>query len=469
MINSRTLFVFLAFYLCFLFCLAPINLLSLDTYYYWEWSRHLALSYYDGSPLIAYVIKLFTLLFGNTLFALSSIGIVFTALTSTIIYKTARFFLTKEASCIAMLAWLLSPLTTIDLLKQTTYDTPLALFWALTLYFTVQFIQTHNNKKLYSIGASLGLMMLSKYTGIVLILGLLIFLASSTYRSIFKTKQFYLATVLALLIFSPVLVWNYQNHWISFTYQLTSHQLNPSVNPIYNMIKTIFVLFLPVLNFMLLPLLLIQTNKVSKEHRDIIKLLRTVSLAFLCFYLYTASHAGIRENWLAPFLIGVAPLFGYCYEQFNYRKMSHALILLYGLISLVILIDNTYLFNFTKSKKMISYHLMQQFNKSYPNLATPIFTSGWFEARMLFFLNNQQAVYTLGCGNEQNQYALWSAPMHQKINQKVLKEIVYIDKQDRAACLKHYFAKCSRIPTNSYHYRHKDYALHVYKCTSPIP
>lgn len=80
--------------------------------------------------MIAYFIRLFTALFGNTLFALSLVGIVVIALTSRIIYKTARFFLSKESSYIAMFAWLFSPLVTMDIIKQTTYDTQLALFGA---------------------------------------------------------------------------------------------------------------------------------------------------------------------------------------------------------------------------------------------------------------------------------------------------------------------------------------------------
>ena len=34
---------------------------------------------------------------------------------------------------------------------------------------------------------------------------------------------------------------------------------------------------------------------------------------------------------------------------------------------------------------------MQQFNKDYPQQPDAVLTSGWFEARMLFFLKNKQA------------------------------------------------------------------------------
>jgi 4-amino-4-deoxy-L-arabinose transferase-like glycosyltransferase len=343
--NSRSIYLTLTVYFVILLWIAPINILSFDTYYYWDWSRHLALSYYDGSPLIAYFIRLSTSLFGNSLFALSCVGIAASAITSGIIYKTARFFLSKTASCIAMLSWLFAPLVTMDILRQTTYDAPLTLFWALTLYYTAKFIKTKQIKELYFMGASAGLMMLSKYTGIVLILALFIFFIFSTYRSIFKTKHFYFALCLALFIFSPVIIWNYQNHWQSFIYQLSTHKVADSVNPLYNAFKTFFIIVLPALNIMLIPPFLVRFIKVDDRNAEFVRLCWIICITFLCFYLFASTKTGIRELWLAPYLISSALLFGYCVEITHYSKSALAFIVIYFLISLCILVDNTSNYN----------------------------------------------------------------------------------------------------------------------------
>jgi 4-amino-4-deoxy-L-arabinose transferase-like glycosyltransferase len=464
MMNPRSIYLTLIVYFLILLWIAPVNILSFDTYYYWDWSRHLALSYYDGSPLIAYFIRLSTSLFGNTLFALSFVGIVTLAITSGIIYKTARFFLSKTASCLAMLSWLFAPLVTMDILKQTTYDTPLTLFWALTIYYTAKFIKTKQIKELYFIGASAGLMMLSKYTGIVLILALFIFFIFSTYRSVFKTKHCYLAFCLVLFIFSPVIIWNYQNHWQSFIYQLSTHQIADSVNPLYNTFKTLFVIVLPALNIMLIPPFLVRSIKRDEINAVLVTLCWIICITFLCFYLLASCKTTIRELWLAPYLISSALLFGYCVETTHCRKLALTLIVLYGLISLCILMDNTSEYNFTNSKKLAFYHLIQQFNSSDTQLPNIVFTSGWFEARMLFFLKNKPTIYTLGCGNEQNQYAFWSADIYKQIANKTLKEALYIDRHDRYDCLEKYFDRCKKIPTTTYPFRHKEYALNIYKC-----
>ncbi|HHF7372534.1 glycosyltransferase family 39 protein [Legionella bozemanae] len=461
--NPQNVYLFLTFYFVILLLIAPINVLSLDTYYYWDWSRHLALSYYDGSPMIAYFIWLATSLFGNNLFSLSCVGIIVIALSSWIIYKSARFFLSQEASFIAMLSWLFSPLVTLDILRQTTYDTPLALFWASTLYFTIKFIQTNKVSDLYLIGVSAGLMMLSKYSGIVLILSLLIFLIF-TYRSIFKIKHFYFATLLAIIIFSPVILWNYQNHWQSFIYQLTTHKLHHEVNPFYHVIKTFFTQFVPSLNVMLLPPFLVRNHRMDEKSALIVTLCRIVCITFLCFYLYTASKAGIREFWLTPYLMSSAILLGYWATADHNRKFAILLIMSYAVISLFVLIDNTSKFNVIKSKKLVVYHLIQKLNATYPQLPDTIFTSGWFAARMLFFLHNKPTIYTLGCDTAQNQYALWGADINKKIADKTLKEALYIDQYDRQSCLQKYFDHCQKIPTQTYLFRHKEYALNVYKC-----
>ncbi|KTD42154.1 glycosyltransferase family 39 protein [Legionella parisiensis] len=461
--NSRNVYLFLTVYFTILLLIAPINVLSLDTYYYWDWSRHLALSYYDGSPMIAYFIRIATSLFGNNLFALSCVGITVSALSSWLIYKSARFFLSQKASFIAMLSWLFSPLVTLDILRQTTYDTPLALFWASTLYFTVKFIQTNRVRDLYFIGVSAGLMMLSKYSGIVLILSLLIFLIF-TYRSVFKTKHFYFATLLAIIIFSPVILWNYQNNWQSFIYQLTTHKLRHEINPFYHTIKTFFTQFVPSLNMMLLPPFLVRNHKMDKKSALIVTLCRIVCITFLCFYLYTSSKAEIREFWLTPYLMSSAILLGYWATSDHNRKFAILLIMFYAVISLFVLIDNTSKFNVIKSKKLVVYHLIQKLNFTYPQLPDTIFTSGWFAARMLFFLENKPTIYTLGCDTAQNQYALWSADINKKIADKILKEALYIDRYDRQSCLEKYFDRCQKIPTQTYLFRHKEYALNVYKC-----
>ncbi len=84
----------------------------------------------------------------------------------------------------------------------------------------------------YAWGAVLGLGLLSKYTMILMVPMFAGFLAlSPQHRFWFTRKEPYIAGSVALILFSPVLFWNNQHHWVSFVYQL-----NQGFSPKHKMI-----------------------------------------------------------------------------------------------------------------------------------------------------------------------------------------------------------------------------------------
>jgi hypothetical protein len=75
-------------------------------------------------------------------------------------------------------------------------------------------------------GAAAGLAMLSKLHGAFLLAGVFVFLLSTPrLRPWLASPWPYAGAVVALLIFSPVLVWNAEHHWISFTFQAARGQV----------------------------------------------------------------------------------------------------------------------------------------------------------------------------------------------------------------------------------------------------
>lgn len=464
MFNKIHTSLFLYFALALL--LAPIGILEFDSFYYWDWSRHLALSYYDGAPMIAYFIRLSTLMFGNTLFAISFVGIITTALTAFIIYKTGRLFLNKEASYTAMLLWLFSPLVTQDILYQTTYDTPLTLFWALTIYYLCHYIKDNKIKYLYFCGASIGLMMLSKYSGIVLVLAILIFLITSSYRKLFKSYHLYAAGLLSLVIFSPVIIWNYQHEWQSFIYQLTTHDRSHPQGLFITLTKLFFRAYIPWLNVLLIPPLLYGFKKYPKS--PVAYLCSIICLTVFFFYLYQGTAVNIRKYWLAQYLISGALLGGFCFQYFNerFRKLTYYAIALFGIFSVFILITTSYPLPHKESRQWVYAHFLQELNHAISPLPETIVTASWYEARMVFFLKNKPQIYTLECGDPQNQYGLWSQKISQDIIHKTIKKALYIDISDRSNCMKKYFDNCERVWSNVYRRSHREYALYASICTN---
>src|SRR5258706_7689264 len=66
----------------------------------------------------------------------------------------------------------------------------------------------------------LGLAMLDKYYAVLLTIVIALFtLTSREHRQWFRKPGPYIACAIALAVFSPVLLWNFQNGWISFRFQ----------------------------------------------------------------------------------------------------------------------------------------------------------------------------------------------------------------------------------------------------------
>jgi hypothetical protein len=67
-------------------------------------------------------------------------------------------------------------------------------------------------------GVAVGLAMLSKYTSVFLWFGALLFILLRK-RSWLRSASLYFALVISILVFLPVLVWNFRNDFVSFAFQ----------------------------------------------------------------------------------------------------------------------------------------------------------------------------------------------------------------------------------------------------------
>ena len=75
----------------------------------------------------------------------------------------------------------------------------------------------------------LGAAFVAKYTAVLLPLGLVVAcLMHPALRARFREGGPWWASVIALTLFAPVVLWNYVHEWISFRFQL-GHGFNPSV------------------------------------------------------------------------------------------------------------------------------------------------------------------------------------------------------------------------------------------------
>ncbi len=179
--------------------------------YYIACSARPAAGYVDHPPLSILILSLSRYLFSDSLFALRSIPAVMSALT---VYITC--LMVKEtggktfATILASLAVILSP---VYLAMNSYYSmNSLDIFlWALAFYIVILIINKDKTVHWIILGLVIGLGLLNKtgflWFGAGLFAGLLI----SDRRKALLTFKPYLSALIALLIFLPYVIWNFQN------------------------------------------------------------------------------------------------------------------------------------------------------------------------------------------------------------------------------------------------------------------
>ena len=187
--------------------------------YYFLYSQHLSLSYFDHPPAIAYFIWFFTGLLGRSEMSLRFTAFALTAVTQLAWIRFAAQLLPLRAWSRAALLLASTGFITVASLISTP-DVQLLLFWTLSLHQLYRAIFLGRLWSWLVGGLMLGLAVDSKYTGAFLQLGLLLFLAlSRAHRPLLKTPWPYLCLGVAHAAILPVYIWNARNGFASFLFQ----------------------------------------------------------------------------------------------------------------------------------------------------------------------------------------------------------------------------------------------------------
>ncbi len=503
-------------FIIFIFSLSFILIPYSDSYYYLDWSKHLAWGYYDGPPFIAYCMRLFRFIFGDNIVAINLIGVTTIIIIAYYIYQTATILFNKTIAKNAVLLWMLSTPVFHYLFLWVTYDNLLCLFWSAAIYHVIRYIKNQNHIDLYIISIFLACMLLAKYTGFILITAIFIFIVSTPFRYLFREKHFYFAIGLLFILISPHLYWNYQHHWQTFIYLFARHVHDHSGGIIYFLIKILktldVLLILPIYGWLrckieksschasvlsevstqvkelVVPRLVrgiqkarnIALDPADKPRDDgcvetsvkacwhdmnptdtSILLLHIINITFLFFLFLMSFKNSISKHWLTPFTMSSAILASYYFEKFALKKLFFITLLLYTIWGFYYLTVNS-IFQRYFDEDFFRYRLIEKAKKTYHD--KNIVTSDWeTAAKLSFWLGKNRVISTLPCGNE-NQYAEWKKPLRTK-------EILYIDFNNRITCIKKFFDYCEANTTLKKSSTHIGYlkteppiTLFIYRC-----
>ncbi len=194
--------------------------LSPDETYYWLWSVHPQPGYYDHPPMVAYWIRAGTALLGNTPLGLRCLGPLAAALGSVLLWDAGEHFLpNRQAGLVAAALFNATLILGVGAIIMTP-DTPLVFFWTAALAALGRLTATRDQRWWLAIGAAAGAALLSKYTAILLVAGIFLWLVTRPDgRASLRTIWPWAGCALAALIFAPDFYWNAAHHWVSFLKQ----------------------------------------------------------------------------------------------------------------------------------------------------------------------------------------------------------------------------------------------------------
>src|SRR5499426_989333 len=324
--------------------------LSPQEAYYWNYSMHPALSYLDHPPMVAWVIRAGTLLLGKSEIGVRIGGLWLVVVSTWLINALGRLWFSRRAGLWAALLFQVIPVYFFYGVLITP-DVPLICFWLLTIYLVSIAVLKDRPSAWYCAGAALGFAMLSKYTALFLVPSALLFLiADRAHRKWLLRKEPYLAFFLSLVIFSPVILWNYQHQWVSFAFQLGRRVLGEEIiNPVrsarHSLIEylgiqlgSIFPTFLAVLVLSFAVALYFTI----KDQGSRWKFCLFFSFPILVFFAVYSIVSAVNVSWPLPGYLALLIAAHTCYRYLRFKsgqrfKIAQHKMLVFSLYSLPVL------------------------------------------------------------------------------------------------------------------------------------
>ncbi len=275
--------------------------LTFDEAYYWMWSKHLAGGYYDHPPGVAVVIRLGTMIAGDTELGVRLVSILLALPMSWAVYRTAAIlFGGRRVAATATILLNVTLMAAVGTLIVTP-DSPLLVASSFVLFFLAKVLETGRGAWWLAVGAAVGAALLSKYTSLFFGPAILVWLVSvPKLRRWLISPWPYLGGLVALAVFSPVILWNADHHWVSFIKQIGRARIE-DFRPAFiaELIPTQIAFATPLVWI----LGAMGLYALFKRDAGALAARALISAAFwtiVAYFIWHSLHARVEANWFAP-------------------------------------------------------------------------------------------------------------------------------------------------------------------------
>ena len=182
-----------------------------------------------------------------------------------------------------------------------TPDAPLLVASSFVLFFLAKVLETGRGAWWLAVGAAVGAALLSKYTAMFFGPAILIWLAAvPKLRRWLLSPWPYLGGLVALALFSPVILWNADHQWVSFAKQLGRARIE-DFRPVFiaELIPTQIAFATPLV-FILgaMGLHALTWRRAGALASRV--LIKTMFWTIVVYFVWHSLHARVEANWFAP-------------------------------------------------------------------------------------------------------------------------------------------------------------------------
>jgi 4-amino-4-deoxy-L-arabinose transferase-like glycosyltransferase len=194
--------------------------LRTDEAYYWTWSKENVLSFLDHPPMIAWFIRFGTAIFGDTNFGVRFAGILAMLVTQLLLADIVRR-VTHDVRAVVLAVLMPEAALYYGLLMaKVSPDVALIPFAVAMVWALIRLNESGDARWWLAAGVFAGLALLSKFTAVMLIPAVAAFMLVPDWRQRWLFSPYpWLAALIAVVLFLPVLIWNAGHDWASFRFQ----------------------------------------------------------------------------------------------------------------------------------------------------------------------------------------------------------------------------------------------------------
>jgi 4-amino-4-deoxy-L-arabinose transferase-like glycosyltransferase len=274
--------------------------LRTDEAYYWTWSKEHVASFLDHPPMIAWFIRFGTAIFGDTNLGVRLGGIVAMLITQLLLADLVRRVTHDVRAVVIALLMPEAALYYGLLMAKVAPDTALIPFAVAMIWALVRLDESKDPRWWLAAGVFAGLALLSKLTAIMLLPAVVLFMLVPDWRRRWLFSPYpWLAALIAVIVFLPVLIWNAQHDWASFRFQAVrataTHEF--SGRTIADYIGLQFGL----VGFVLLPVvlsgLLLTARRAFLTREPVPVLLATAVLVPFLYFFWKSLTLRVGDTW----------------------------------------------------------------------------------------------------------------------------------------------------------------------------